>query len=544
MKKTLKIGMLAAAAVLMVLTGCKNSFAPTTPSEDSFKAEVTRTNATYNGFKIMGVAHKFYGDSNNEKLQVTIAFTQNVTVDGVKNGVRFYKLTDADKSWTMPAKAPLSVAEADIKVDGTNAYFTVGTKGVDHLYVFVEAAKTQAESGASLNQDGDDEWAEKHDDDYAYYQAIGSSTLKGNPGFDRAAASTTAAGYQAASNSFLSTVFMPTFQNGSDSSDQLVTTVDVDATTFNGTTWLGKMDGTSAVFDDAEKTAARSTAAGLLTKHLKAEYYNWKESKWVTVDLSFSYKEIEADVSTFTAAFKGWRSNITLEPNRQIRFKWVDTKDMKMELKKTYGYPIKYSLNDTNADSRVKVANDSSTSNSGFLYDFTNHIWPGIVAADKDTAGKVTLTLQVPASAVGFGNHKYSASDKTGYKVTETNPEWTLTDQKKSLFAGFAASAADHPAYFKCFDSSDQEIAIEKASLLQSSVDTYPEAWDQLVIYFKDSTKQAAKVYISPEVTSAAFKGSYVNQEGKRVAIDIPSLSLADVNANADPNVLGGWLQK
>ena len=181
--KTLRIGMFA-AALLLVLAGCKNAIAtPADPKSFAYDVDEYDTAGTGYQFKVNSVGAPVKVGDTDDYL-VTIQFNKTVAKEGLQEGVTFSKLTNADNEWKMPKKDTLT-AEL-LNVAGQKAQFKLNLKDVKDLYVYITASKVKAKNGAHLNEDGDKIFGESGDDDYASYKVIGITGItKGNVNYDK-----------------------------------------------------------------------------------------------------------------------------------------------------------------------------------------------------------------------------------------------------------------------------------------------------------------------------------------------------------------------
>lgn len=521
MKTTIKLG-LCAAALLLVLAGCNNAVKPTEVNDSMVKAAVTGNVSGTNAFKVDSIDNgTAYGD-DTAKYVVKVTFNKPVTEDSLHNGITFYKLSNATETYTMPAKgAPLT--GVTLRVVEKDVYFTLPFKKteVKDLYVFVDATKVEAANGAGLNQDEDTVWGESGDDDYAkYILPNGPSTsalTKGEVNFNKQCEDL---------NKTLPADLGLTisYTYGSNAETNLVKKIEI---TSNASL--------QALFDSSEWTEDGKIAAvtDIINKHLKFEQYNWEKKEWEPLSPSFKRDSGK------------WVSDVTVRPDYTIRYKVINTHDIKLS-SKLYGYDLRWSLK-ANAK-RTEVCPLSSYKVNGSASLSANSLWPSdALYTVKTTQGRVEIIFDpwhaaitspsVPAHYTSFNLW----ADNTWYSVTPENKE----TGKCSLFTGFATGTLIKDN-FKCFEGTGtnrKELTIKDISYVSSSVAVYPNANNKVVILFNDTTKTANDVYISPNVRTAVFSGSYA-KGSERVPCEIKSLSFANTAPTTDPYQLGGWIKK
>lgn len=524
MKTTIKLG-LCAAALLLVLAGCNNAVKPTEVNDSMVKAAVNAGNMNMSGtnaFKVDSIdAGTAYGD-DIVKYVVKVTFTHPVTKDSLHNGVTFHKLSDATETYTMPKFE--STYNTDVRVVENEVYFTLPHKAADlkDVYIFVDATKVEAANGAKLNQDTDTVWGESGDDDYAkYISPAGTSALtKGNVDFNKQCATLN----KTLPDDLGLTI---SYTYGSNAEARLVKKIEI---TSNASL--------QALFDSSEWTEDGKIAAvtGIIKDHLKFEQYNWEKKEWEPLSPSFKRDSGK------------WVSDVTVAPDRTIRYKWIDTDKISLS-SKLYGYALRWSLKADAARTVVQAPSSSGYETTGSVSLSENSLWPSTdLTIKKDTAGRVEITFDpwhldtyypsyVPAHYTSFDLW----ADNTWYSVTPKNKE----TGKCSLFAGFATDTLIKDN-FKCFEGTGvnaKELAIKGISYASSNVAAYPHANNKVVILFNDVTKTADNVYISPKVRTAVFSGSYA-KGSERVPCEIKSLSFANIAPTTDPYKLGGWIKK
>lgn len=499
--KTLKIGMFA-AALLLVLAGCKNAIA--TPADPkSFAYDVDEYGATGTGyqFKVASVENPVkFGDADD--YLVTIKFNKTVAKEGLQEGVTFSKLTNADKEWLMPKKTPLT-AEL-LNVAGKEAQFKLNLKDVKDLYVYITASKVKAKNGAHLNEDGDKIFGESGDDDYASYKVIGGTGItKGNVNYDKATGTT---------NTTLPTPTV-SFVPGEKAEQKFLKKVTI-ADTGNALANLFKDNGYPN--EPNEKDEKFKTFASLLNTHLKIEQYDWTTGKWDNISASFKVN----------SAGNGWEADIALKPYRYVRYRWEKLNELKMTSHK-YGYDLRYYL--MNAEKPIVVGTHETT--GSLTFDSNYVLSTGASGVDKvlTNDGYAKITLAAP----NYSNVVYNETSQLfDISVSADNPDST----KKSLFKGFDMTTVK-TENFKFFDSTGKSIKVKEIVHQSSIVGTYPLASDVLIFVFEDPTIKATNAYISPDVKMAAFTGR--TSDGK--SCNIPALSVITYEPTNDPIALKGW---
>lgn len=513
MKTILKSGLLAAAAAL-ALAGCNNAIG-TEPAKDSFAYNADQYyEGTQAPFKVSDISVTKYSDM--DKHRVTVTFSEPVTKAGIEHGVSLYKLENAANNLAMPKKTALSAEE--VQVVGKEAYFTISTKDVKHLYMYVTADKVQAANGAKLNMDGDDKWGEAGDDDVAYHQQLIATApaLVGNKDYEHKLW-TSMNDY---SNATLSAAFTTVEFKAGESTKadgMLVKTVEVSASSFK--TFLDTSEQTNA----ATLGQFLNEFAGLLNTHLKVDQYNWEKGTWEPVSVNFS---------TNTAK-DAWVSAITVTPNRELRARLVDADKIKMSGFKNYGYTLKYSLK--NNDPKI-VGITPAAKDTGTVSLRDGDIWPASdVKKEMIVAGATSVTITFTPTALGSGANVFTANKWV--TVTANN----AVSGKASLFAGFEPATVTKDN-FKCFITKDGQkvpLIIKDVTVLKGDITTYPHAFNKIVLTFDTKVDSSTQVYISPNVRTKTFKGSYT--DGGLKPYDVPSLCFAKYNTSDDPEELGGW---
>ena len=492
-----------AAALLLVLAGCKNAIAtPADPNSFAYDVDEYGTTGTGYQFKVTSVETPVkFGDKDD--YLVTIKFNKTVAKEGLQEGVTFSNLTNADNEWKMPKKNTLT-AEL-LNVAGQEAQFKLNLKDVKDLYVYITASKVKAKNGAHLNEDGDKIFGESGDDDYASHKVIGSTGItKGNVNYDKETINTN------------KTLPIPTvtFAVGEKAEQKLLKKVTV-ADTENNLANLFKDDGYPN--EPNEKDEKFKTFASLLNTHLKIEQYDWTTGNWDTISASFKVN----------SAGNGWEANIALKPYRYVRYRWEKLNELKMTSHK-YGYELRYYL--MNAEKPIVVGTNTATGNLTFD---NNYVLSTGSTGDVDKVltndGYAKITLAAP----NYNNAVYNETSQLfDISVSAANPE----AGKKSLFKGFDMTTVK-TENFKFFDATGKSIKVKEIVHQSSNVGTYPLASDVLIFVFEDPTIKATNAYISPDVKMAAFTGC--TSDGK--SCNIPALSVITYEPTDDPNALKGW---
>ena len=509
--KTLKLRMLVAALMLITagfFAGCKANIA-TPVSPDSFALNADEYVDSDDPFEVMNITTEKY--AGKDEYIVKVIFNHDVNKEGVKNGVKFYKLEDAagQKSWEMPAMT--EIESTDLKIADKTAYFTIPAKDLN-LYVYVKASETKAINGIKLNQDKDEIWGEEGDDDYAYFEDLGTApALTGNKNHNKKIGGLN-------DTLTLLTFGNPSFHSGTGAEAYLVKKVEINAMNFLNIYINGLNNGD---LSEAAKTAKIGEATDIFNKHLKLKQFNWKENKWENIDLSFIYDNTN----------KKWVSDVTVEKNRSLAFQWENINDIKMTFVK-YAYPLRFTLKN---DDPI-LSDNIAEAESGPLSLVEGDIWPDFnkLTINKFFFGKVEITLS--AAGVNFPfyieNHWFDATEDN--KDGPANP---------SLFAGFNPETIVKEN-FKCtriVGGKEVLIPIRKVTPIQTNVSTYPYALNTIVIELAENV-QAGTVYISPSVRSAAFEGSY--NDGGLKGIRIPELCFTNIKSSDNPYTWKGWLKK
>lgn len=517
MKTTLKIGMLAAVAAL-VLAGCNNAI-PTEPAADSFayNADQYYKNVANEAFTVKSIESTAYGVANTSDArlhQITVTFSHPVTAEAVKQGVNCYKLTSVANYYSMPAQAPASITDVRVDSMGTKAYLTVNTNDIDHLYVYVTASKMSAVNGAKLNMDGDDVWGEAGDDDYAKYfniQRPSGSALIGNYNYAKET--------ENLNKTFLQPTVFATLAVGKGS-------VTSEFAYMGKTLTLSTSAFVSSFLDTSEYTVdvLNRFANEVLNKYLKLEQYNWEKATWENVAVSFGT----------TNTKDAWVSKIDVKPNRQLRARLIDADQIQLTGLKKFGYPIKAHFKHNGP----KIVVLTSSLNTGYLSLQEGDNWPDAdltwKLASNSSNGNMTIEITLKSDSLGsvdnlFVNNKW-------VKLTASNKD----SSKKSFFAGFDPATVTKDN-FKCFVSKDttRPLVIKDITVVQSTVGNNPKAFDKIIISSEDDIGDTTAVYISPKVMTASFTGSY--SDGTSKEYTVPKLRFAQTVSPDDPEQLYGW---
>lgn len=525
MKTILKIGMFA-AVVALALAGCNNAIKPTEPAADSFAYNADQyRSATGGAFTVSIGEAKKYGDTKTGDVrmhQIVVTFSHPVTQKAVEEGVKCYKLTDMTTAndYSMPTKAPVN---SNVQVDsmGTKAYLTVNTNEIDHLYVYVKASQMRAVNGALLNSDEDDVWGEEGDDDYAKYFNIkrpSASNLTGNYNYEKETENL---------NKTLSGIFGSlTVENGpaTSGSAHLVKKLVLATSAFESSflNYTGDLGG---------KKDALGKFTNVLKNHLKLEQYNWEKATWenVVVNFALDYPNNK------------WYSDINVDPNRSLRVRVIDTDKIKLEGLKKFGYPIRYSLK--HDDYKIVDLNNANIKKTGYVSLEKDHNWPINNAINDFTwtfAGDmrtIEITLK-PDSLVSVADDNFFINANNKWvKLTAENKDTS----KKSFFAGFDRDTVKKDN-FKCFIDKDgrRPLVIKDIIVMQSDVENYPKAFNKIILSFEDQLDNTTKVYISKNVKTAAFTGSYFDGTTNQ-AYEVPQLRFVQTMYSDDPEQLYGW---
>lgn len=520
MKTTLKIGMLAAVAAL-ALAGCNNVI-PTEPAADSFayNADQYYKNAT-NGeglFTVKSITSTAYGvaKTGDTRLhQIVVEFSHPVTAEAVKQGVNCYKLTNAANYYSMPAQAPASITDVRVDSMGTKAYLTVNTNDIDHLYVYVTASKMRAVNGALLNADGDDVWGEAGDDDYAKYfdiPRLAASVLVGNYNY---AKETENLNKTLLGQNVFASLSIGTGSVTSDSA-YMGKTLALDTSAFVSSFLDSPSEYTAEVLN--------KFANEVLNKYLKLEQYNWEKATWDNVAVSFAAN----------TAKDAWVSKIDVKPNRQLRARLIDADKIQLTGLRKFGYPIKAHLKHNGPKTVVLTA----ALKTGYVSLQEGDNWPINDATNdltwKFAADNKTIEITLKPDNLGLVNNVFTANKWV--KVTAANKD----AGKASFFAGFDTATVIKDN-FKCFTDKDgnRPLVIKDVIAVQSTVGTYPKAFDKIIISFEDKLNGTTSVYISPKVMTASFAGSYI--DGTNKEYQVPRLRFAQTVSSDDPEELYGW---
>ena len=525
MKTTLKIGMLAAVAAL-ALAGCNNAIKPTEPAADSFAYNADQY---YRGesdapFTVKKIEKNDHGPTKTGEVryhQIVVEFSHPVTKEAVKQGVKCYKLTNADNNYSMPRKTSVNIDDVRVDSMGTKAYLTVNTNDIDYLYVYVTASQMRAVNGALLNADKDDVWGEKDDDDYAAFFNVPRASATPLLGFVNHAKETLVSGddglnrelwtESAAKNVFAS------LSVGTGTSDFLYMgkTLVLDASIFKGR------------FLDypSEQDVLDRFAREVLNKHLKLEQYDWKKATWENVDVNFA----------INSAKDAWVSKIDVKPNRKLRAKLINVDQMQLTGLKKFGYPIKGHFRH-NGPKTVVLPSDLDT---GYVSLQEGDNWP-TNDATNDLTWKFASnmkTIEISLKSVNLGLKDNVFTGNKWVKVAADNKD----SSKKSFFAGFDPTTVTKDS-FKCFIDKDgkRQLVIKDVTVVQSEVANYPKAFDKIIISSEDTLTGTELVYISPDVMTGSFDGSYLDGSTRKES-KVPRLRFAQIAPSKDPEERYGW---
>lgn len=481
MKKVIKLSLFL-VSIFAVLAACKAPVVGTAVDERSFELNADDKGSGTEHFTVGAVTVTEYDAMYTTLKQhlVSIQFSQPIDADGVKNGVSFYKLTDASDYDKMPGKQPLLVV-GEVKIVDRIAYFTVNTDTVKDLYMFIKADAVTSRTGQHLNEDKDDIDGEPGDDDYAIH-LINSGSLVGNVDFDKETI------YR---NKSLSGRFNPVFVPGDPVKEDAHITkkVIINSMPFENLCLL------------AEQTDQCNALSKSLSGYLKVEQFDWANNEWGPE---------QALTFTWDASTHQWEAPVSVAENRAIRFKWVNTDAFKVKTQK-YGYELRWSLK--NNDSTIET---QGPMNSGYL--------SLSASTDADTTNLAVSPMSGEVE-IQFTPGSYDLWADSGWRtVTSAN----ATPTKPSLFAGFDVATVTKDNFI-CLDGAGEPIAIKEVHVIQSDVGTYPYAQDVIKIYFENRDLTATEVYMSPAVKTASYQGSYLNASSVLVVYSVPAMSFANV---------------
>lgn len=521
MKTTLKIGMLAAVAAL-ALAGCNNAIKPTEPAADSFayNADQYYRGTADEAFTVKSIKKNDHGSTKAGEVryhQIVVDFSHPVTKEAVKQGVKCYKLTNADNIYSMPRKAPVNIDDVRVDSMGTKAYLTVNTNDIDYLYVYVTASQMRAVNGALLNADKDDVWGEKDDDDYAAFFNVSRASATALIGFVNHAKETEDLNRHlwykedAAKNVFASL----TVGHGPATSDSkyMGKTLELDASIFKDR-FLGGL---------TEKAELDKFANEVL-KYLKLEQYDWKKATWENVAVSFAINSTNDK----------WVSNIDVKPNRQLRARLIDADKIQLTLKR-FGYPIKTHFQHNGPT--IVVLKEAL--NTGYVPLREGDNWP-IDDAQNDLTWKLASnekTIEITLKPDRLKSKDNLFVGNKWVQLTYDNKDST----KASFFAGFDPDTVTKDN-FKCFIDKDgkRQLVIKDVTVVQSDVGNYPKAFDKIIISSEDELTGTKLVYIDDKVMTKSFIGSYLDG-GTRKEHMVPRLCFAKTMTSKDPEERYGW---
>ena len=521
--------MLAAVAAL-ALAGCNNAIKPTEPAADSFAYNADQyyrgTNDT--PFTVKSIKKNDHGPTKTGEVryhQIVVEFSHPVTKKAVMEGVKCYKLTNADSVFAMPRQTPVTINDNDVQVDsmGTKAYLTVNTNDIDYLYVYVTASQMRAVNGALLNADKDDVWGEKDDDDYAAFFDVPRASATPLIGFVNHKKETLVPGEDGLNRelwteSAAKNVFADlTVGYGSATSDSahMVKTLVLPTSTFE-----------SRFLDSTEKDDVLNRfAREVLNRHLKLEQYDWENARWDNVDVSFAINN----------AKDKWVSKIDVKPNRKLRALLINVDQMQLPGLKKFGYPIKGHFRH-NGPKTVVLPSDLNT---GYVSLQEGDNWPASDLtwkfASNSSNGNKTIEITLKPGSLGLMDNLFV---NKWVRLTADNKDST----KASFFAGFDSTTVTKDN-FKCFITKDgvsRPLVIKDITMVKSNVGTYPKAFDKIIISSEDDISATTAVYISPNVMTKSFTGSYLDG-GTSKEYPVPRLRFAQIAPTDDPEELYGW---
>ncbi len=531
--KTLKIGMFA-AALLLIFAGCNNAVAPTPYSESEFtkNADEYGTSSGYD-FKVeetsssqtIEVTPSYLGEPND--YLVKIKFTNAPDEESLKTGVKFYELSNSEnhKPYLMPKKTELTSSLIDLKKE--IAYFKVTKENLKYLYCFIDAEIVKAANGVKLNQDDDQVYGEKHDDSYAFYKQIDGTAPSinslGNVNFNKKARSLTSTLKSGNDTINLTSVFpLSRVDVGGTAADApFVKNFEISNTTFYNS-YIRNLDLT-----DAEKEAKYAEMTDLLNKHLKIEQYDWKKAEWIDVPVTFNYVKDDNKWVTGDVTSK-------LEKNRKLRYKIVDMHDIEINFKNCYGYPIKAFLKNT--EPRVKTGDISTI----YIENYTCY-YSSLEEGDTWKFSDTELNVTTNNGSVTIKFSPKLDDTYSVFKDSAWNHDVTAAkkgESTKTLYKGFDKTTINNNS-FKCIK--DGEVMAIKSVEVRHSDINKPDCFDEIYIEFVNKNENADSVYISPDIRTLPFDGSY---KGGTEAYPIPAMGFAQHEASNDPNKLFGWLKK
>ena len=527
MKTTLKIGMLAAVAAL-ALAGCNNAIKPTEPAADSFayNADQYYRGTADEAFTVKSIKKNDHGSTKVGEVryhQIVVDFSHPVTKEAVKQGVKCYKLTNADNIYSMPRKAPVNIDDVRVDSMGTKAYLTVNTNDIDYLYVYVTANQMRAVNGALLNADKDDVWGEKDDDDYAAFFDVPRASATPLIGFVKHAKETLPPNgedlnrhlwYEDAAKNVFTSLTVGYGPATSDSA-HLAKTLELDVSIFKNR-FLG----------GSTEKAELDKFANEVLKYLKLEQYDWKNATWENVAVSFAINSTNDK----------WVSNIDVKPNRQLRARLIDADKIQLTLKR-FGYPIKAHFQHNGP--KIVVLKDNL--NTGYLSLREGDNWP-INDATNDFTWKLasdmkTIEITLKSDNLGVVDNVFTANKWVPVKAHNKD----YLSNKTSFFAGFDPDTVTKDN-FKCFIDKEgkRQLVIKDVTVVQSDVGNYPKAFDKIIISSEDELTGTERVYISHKVMTKSFTGSYLDGSTSK-EYPVPRLCFAKTMTSKDPEELYGW---
>ena len=528
MKTTLKIGMLAAVAAL-ALAGCNNAIKPTEPAADSFayNADQYYRGASDAPFTVKKIEKNNHGPTKTGEVryhQIVVEFSHPVTKKAVMEGVKCYKLTNADNNYSMPRKTPANITDVRVDSMGTKAYLTVDTNDIDYLYVYVTASQMRAVNGALLNADKDDVWGERDDDDYAAFFDVPRASATPLVGFVKHAKETLPPNGEdlnrhlwyeedAAKN-----VFEPlTVGYGPATSDSgyLAKTLELNTSIFK-----------NRFLDGSTERAELDKFANEVLKYLKLEQYDWKKATWENVAVSFATNSTNDK----------WVSKIDVKPNRQLRARLIDADKIQLTLKR-FGYPIKVHFQHNGP----KIVVLKEALNTGYVSLQEGDNWPTNDATNdftwKFASNMKTIEITLKPDNLGLVDNVFTANKWVQVKARNKD----YLSNKKSFFAGFDPDTVTKDN-FKCIIDKEgkRQLVIKDVTVVQSDVGNYPKAFDKIIISSEDELTGTELVYISHKVMTKSFTGSYLDGSTSK-EYPVPRLCFAKTMTSKDPEELYGW---
>lgn len=312
MKKAVKITIMLMAFMLIMVTGCKNSFASTNVSSDAFKDEIRGDNASLTDLKVDGTPSVSAYDAG-KKHRITLNFTLPVT-EKVKDAVSFYELTNGEAADKPPKLSTTPLEVADFKLSGKTAYFVVNKDSFKDIYMYVTASNVQAINGQYMDQDGDTKWGEKDDDDFVTILQP-SGTIVGTMDYLNA-------GFQ-----------NQTFSNCISVGFSVNTENNLDIGTLKNKITVSFANPGLSVNNFEDWGLNKDELGSIIENHIRVEQYT-KDDSWKEITPNFTYNEAD----------KNWTSPLDLEQNTQVRYKIINTDSIPALKSSKFTYDIKYTM--------------------------------------------------------------------------------------------------------------------------------------------------------------------------------------------------------